>query len=248
MTARVTALWRHPIKAHGREALNRVSLICGQTMPWDRRWAVTHEAAKTDGSAWAACANFSRGSKAPGLMAINTLSDEAAGNVTLQHPDLGTITFDPDGDVSEFLDWVRPIMPEGRAQSVGVVRVAGRGMTDTDYPSISILNSASNDALSREMNQPLSMKRWRGNIIADGLNAWEEKTWIGKTLRLGSVEMQVREEITRCLATTANPETGVRDAETLKILNQTFGHQEFGVYTVVTQSGEIAVGDKIEVL
>ncbi len=74
MTARVAALWRHPIKSHGREALKNVSLTEGQTMPWDRRWAVAHDAAKADGSEWAECMNFSRGAKAPSLMAMSMVT------------------------------------------------------------------------------------------------------------------------------------------------------------------------------
>ncbi|MDO6484637.1 MAG: MOSC N-terminal beta barrel domain-containing protein [Shimia thalassica] len=248
MSATVAALWRHPIKSHGRESLDRVSLSEGQTMPWDRRWAVTHESAKTDGSDWAPCMNFSRGAKAPSLMAISAKSDETSGIVTLSHPELSDLSFDPDGNPNVFLEWVRPIMPENRAQSAGIVRVADRGMTDTDFPSISLLNLASNEALSAAMQTPLSMDRWRGNIILDGLNAWEEKNWPGKTLRIGDVELEIREEITRCLATTANPETGVRDADTLKTLSETFGHREFGVYGVVTKGGDITVGDKVEVI
>ncbi len=80
-----------------------------------------------------------------------------------------------------------------------------------------------------------------------GLAPWEEKTWAGKTVRIGSVELQIREEITRCLATAANPVTGIRDADTLGAL-KALGHQKFGVYAVVTRSGEIAVDDIIEVL
>jgi hypothetical protein len=247
MTARVAALWRHPIKGHGRETLDRVTLIQGQTMPWDRRWAVAHDASKADGSQWAPCANFSRGAKAPALMAITATSDEAAGTVTLRHPRHGEITFDPDKQRLGFLDWIRPMMPSDRATPSRIVRVEGRGMTDTDFPSISLLNLASNDALSAAMQESLSMERWRGNIHLDGLAPWQEKGWIGKRLRIGTVEFEVREEITRCLATTANPETGLRDADTLKALNEVFGHQEFGVYAVVTRSGEIAVGDRLEI-
>ena len=83
---RVAALWRHPIKGHGREALDHVTLKQGQTMPWDRRWAVAHVAARGDGRSWAPSADFSRGSKVAALMAIHTKSDEAAGAVTLSHP------------------------------------------------------------------------------------------------------------------------------------------------------------------
>ena len=46
----VSALWRHPIKAHGRESVGHVSLVEGQTFPWDRRYAVAHERAKPMGA------------------------------------------------------------------------------------------------------------------------------------------------------------------------------------------------------
>ncbi|WP_299356436.1 MOSC domain-containing protein [uncultured Shimia sp.] len=246
MSALVSALWRHPIKSHGRESLDRVELTAGQTMPWDRRWAVAHEASKADGSGWVPCVNFSRGAKAPALMAISARTDEALNTVTLSHPKLGQFTFDPDKQFLGFLDWVRPLMPADRAQSAKIVRVDGVGMTDTRFPSISLLNAASNDALADQMQTDLAMERWRGNIVMQGLEPWAEKGWIGKTVKIGSVELEIHEEITRCLATTANPNTGVRDADTLGTLN-TLGHQEFGVYGVVTKSGSISVGDAIEV-
>ena len=68
----VRALWRHPIKAHGREALERVELLEGQTMPFDRQWAVAHELSDADGSAWAHCRKFTRASESPSVQAIST--------------------------------------------------------------------------------------------------------------------------------------------------------------------------------
>lgn len=248
MTRRVEALWRHPIKGHGREALNQVSLAKGQTMPWDRRWAVAHEAARTDGTEWAPSQEFSRGSKNGALMAINARVDEAAGTVTLTHPDLKDLTFDPDREAPAFLDWVRPIMPPERAQSDRVIRVEGRGMTDTDFPSISLINLASNAAVQDAMGQDISPLRWRCNIHFSSSKAWEEVDWIGKPIRVGNVELAVREPILRCLATTADPKTGIRDADTLVALNANWGHQNFGIYAEVTKGGDIAIGDTVEVL
>lgn len=248
MTARVAALWRHPIKGHGRETLDRVTLTAGRTMPWDRRWAVAHELAQADGTEWAPSAEFSRGSKVAALMAINARTDAASGTVTLTHPDRPDLTFDPDRDQQAFLDWVRPLMPANRAQSARIVRVDGRGMTDTDYPSVSLLNLASNDAMTEAMGQHISPLRWRCNIHLSGLPAWQEFDWIGKRIRVGTAELAIREPILRCLATTANPKTGLRDADTLGTLNSRFGHQDFGVYAEVTATGDIATGDGVEVL
>ena len=244
--ASVAALWRHPIKGHGREALDTVSLTEGQTMPWDRRWAVAHEMSKADGTEWVPCANFSRGAKTGTLMAISAQVDEHTGTVTLTHPDRPELNFDPEREQDAFLDWVRPLMPKDRAQSARLVRVPGRGMTDTDYPSLSLINLASNDAMTEAMRQDISPLRWRGNIHLTGLDPWAEFDWVGHSLRIGNAELSVQEPIQRCLATTANPQTGERDADTLGTLNTRFGHQDFGIYATVTRSGDIRVGDRVE--
>lgn len=242
MTARVASLWRHPIKAHGREEMREARLEPGKCLPWDRRWAVAHEASKADGSGWAPCANFSRGAKAPALMAITARSDEAAGTVTLAHPDRPEITFDPDGDPSAFLAWVRPLMPEGRAAPARILRAEGRGMTDSDFPSVAIYNATTHAAVEARMGRPLSIHRWRGNIWLNGPDAWAERGWIGREIRIGGAVLAVRAPITRCLATTANPETGKRDADTLSTLDH-WGHRDFGVYAEVIEGGDVTVGD-----
>ncbi len=247
MTVTVSQLWRHPIKSHGHEALEHVHLIKGQTMPWDRTWAVAHEGAKTDGTAWAPCANFSRGAKAPALMAIDAKLDIASEMVSLSHPNRTDITLHPERDAGQLMDWVRPLMPENRAQSTRVVRVPDRGMTDSDFPSVSIANLASNAAVADAIGMDLSTRRWRANIWLDGLEPWAEADWVGKTLAIGDVRLEVQEQITRCLATTANPETGERDADTLGAL-KTWNHQEFGVYATVAQGGDIRIGDTLRVL
>lgn len=74
--AKITEIWRHPIKSHGRESVSAAALSVGKTLPWDRQWAVVHDASDVDGSTWAPCQNFSRSSKAPALMAITCELDE----------------------------------------------------------------------------------------------------------------------------------------------------------------------------
>lgn len=248
MTGRVAEIWRHPIKAHGREPLQQVDLTEGHTLPWDRVWAVTHEQTKADGSEWAHCANFTRGAKVAALQAINAQLDEANREITLSHPERANLTFRPDGDVSKFLEWVQPLMPADRAASVGIVSAPDRGMTDSDFPSVSLLNLASNTEVEQRLGQYLSMERWRGNICLEGLPAWEEFEWIGKQLQIGTAVLQIRERIGRCLATTVNTKSGKRDADTLGTLKQGWDHTDFGVYGYVVKSGSISTGDEIELL
>ena len=250
MTATIASIQRHPLKSHGREELAEVTLTAGQGLPWDRRWAVAHEAAKINEGSWSPCQNFSRGSKAPRLMAISARLDEAAARLTLIHPDLPEISFRPDDadDQARFLDWVRPICPVDRAQPARIYSIPVRGMTDTDYPSVSLLSLASNRALSDQMRVPLSPLRWRGNFWIDGLDPFAECDLIGRTVRLGAARLEIVEPIVRCLATTANPATGERDADTLGALQSHHGHQNFGVYARVIDGGAVRQGDRLEVL
>lgn len=252
MTAHVAEIWRHPVKSHGREPLARVLLSEGRTLPWDRRWAVAHEMSEFDEAnpEWVPCTNFSRVSKGPKLQAITARCDLPMGKVTLSHPMLKDLTINPDdeGDAHSLIQWVMRISPANRALPSRVVRVPRRGMTDTDYPSISLINLASHRAVAERLGQDISHLRWRANIVMDGLEPWVERDWIGRKIRLGLAELELRENIVRCAATTASTRTGERDADTLGALSAGWGHQEFGVYAVVTKTGDIRQGDEIEVL
>ena len=243
MTGRLAQICRHPIKGHGRETLASVRLLAGECLPWDRHWAVAHEAAKLV-PGWNPCMNFARGAKSPALMAMESTLDEATATVTLTHPTQGELTFRPDdsADLSRFLDWVRPLTGTGRALPTRIVS-AGRGMTDSDFPSVSILSNASLADLSARMGTDLSPHRFRGNLWIDGATPWDEFNWIGRTIRIGGATLRIDERITRCVATKVDPTTGTPNADTLSALDAAFGHQDFGVYATVIQGGPIAIGD-----
>jgi len=216
-------------------------------MPWDRVWAVAHEVSKAEPGAWARCANFGRAASSAELMAITSELDEATETTTLRHPARPDLIFRPDDQPEALLQWLVPLLPQSRAKPSHIMRLDERGYTDSPFASVALCNLASHAAVEQHLDRPLSIHRWRGNIWIDGLNAWEEMGWIGKEIRLGDCLMRVREPATRCLATAANPETGKRDAETLKALAH-FGHQEFSMLAEVIKTGRISAGDPVEVL
>jgi len=91
------------------------------------------------------CRNFMIGSMIPRLAGIWADFDETTREITLRHADLPEITFAPGSpaDVTRFLTWVTPLSPADKRHPTGVVSLGNQGITDTDYPSISILNMAS---------------------------------------------------------------------------------------------------------
>ncbi|MEE4187193.1 MAG: MOSC N-terminal beta barrel domain-containing protein [Roseobacter sp.] len=243
----VTTLLRYPLKSHGREHLDEVMLHKGEAMPYDRHWAVAHDASTADGSEWVPCAHFSRVSKAPALMAISSSLDEQTGQLTLSHPDRDTLTFDPDTEAARFIDWVQPLVPQNRALPARIVKLPQRGFTDSDFASVTLCNHASHRAVEQRLGQPLSIHRWRGNIWLEAEAPWEEFDWMDRNLRLGECILRPVERTDRCLATTANPDTGKRDADTLGALEH-WGHQDFSVRAEVVEGGLIRKGDVLEVL
>ena len=62
-----------------------------------------------------------------------------------------------------------------------------------------------------------------------------------------------RDPVPRCVVTTLDPDTGLRDFPTLKVIRDYRGinaeqQLEFGVYAEVVEPGEVSVGDPVEPL
>lgn len=247
MTIAVTALWRFPVKGHGREALRETMLHAGQTMPYDRLWAVAHEQSDADGSQWVACQHFSRVSKAPRLAAISCMLDEATETLTMHHPDRPPLTVQPDREGQKLIDWAGAFVPGTRAASARVIRGAERGFTDSPFASVTLCNMSSHRAVEQRLGKPLSIHRWRGNVWFDGAAPWEEFDWMDREIQVGEAVLIPRERTDRCLATHANPETGTADADVLRAL-ESWDHQDFSVRAEVVRGGRIATGDRLRAL
>lgn len=248
MTPSVSAILRHPLKSIGRESLDEVSLTEGRWMPFDRKWAIAHERSKLDGS-WAKKINFLRGVAAPALMAVEAQLDTNTKALTLTHPALDPITLHPDlpQDGETLIEWLHDLWPIDLPSPTHVYRAQDSHLTDVSEAWISINSTASLNALSHRAGADLSPHRFRGNLWIDGLQPWAEASWIGRRIVIGDAVLDVKDQITRCKATMANPETGQRDVDVLETLND-LGHQEFGVYAEVVTGGTVALNASVEVL
>lgn len=246
MTWSVDQIWRHPIKGIGAEPLETVTLTEGLPVPLDRAWAVLEDGGDAS-PGWRSCRNFLRGAKGPSLMAVTAKTN--GDQIELSHPDLPalTIALDKRAEAALF-DWLRPIYPEHRQAPAALVKAPDEGMADAPFASISVLSMSSLRALSQKAGRDMDPRRFRGNVWLEGLAPWEEFDLIGKTLTCGTAELEIIEPITRCRATEANPVTGQRDTDTLRILEDGWGHSDFGIYAKVIKTGDIRVGDAAAVI
>lgn len=244
MSVTLTDIWRHPIKGIGCQRLPHTNLSAGAPLPGDRAWALLHHGAAADTDTWQPRRNFLVVANGPRLAQI-TASTLPSGLIHLRHPDLDDLTFDPGTQGVQLINWITPIWPDTLASPSRLVSAPDQGMADNGVAQISIMNHASLRALSQRVGHALDPRRFRGNLWLDGLAPWEEFDWIGKTLRIGHVTIQVTDRIQRCRATEANPDTGRRDVEPVKALHAGWGHQDFGVYATVMTDGKIATDDLV---
>ena len=244
MSLQIAGIWRHPIKSHGREQLEKVILTAGHAMPYDRLWAVVHDQSDADGSVWVPCLNFSRVTKAPELAAMTCRLDEQSGTITLSHPTRDDLTVNPDTEGEALVAWAGGLVPQGRASSARVIRGATGAFTDSDFQSVTLANFASHRAVEQKLDRELSIHRWRANIWFDGGAPWEEFDWIGREVALGEAVLRVVERTDRCLATHSNPDTGRRDLDILGTLDH-WGHRDFSVRAEVIRGGRVALGDEV---
>lgn len=249
MQATVAAIYRHPVKSLGEEALQAVSLTAGRHLPMDRVWAIAHGASlfSEDNPEWVRARSFVTQTFVPRLAQISISYDDASGTLSLSHPDLEEITADPETPegAAALANWVAPLAEGCRQGPYRLCRLPDGALTDFKDTHVAINSLASLRALSEAAGRDLEHIRFRGNFWLDGLAPWEEFDLLDKEVQIGSARLKVVDRVVRCNATTASPRTGNRDVPVPQILMDRWGHQEFGVYAQVVGGGEVRLGDPV---
>lgn len=130
-----------------------------------------------------------------------------------------------------------------------------RGDRDGDGPDempLTLVSYASVRALVRGSGDDLELdpRRFRINLELDGCEPYEEDAWDGRRVRIGDAVVRVAGQIPRCVVTTQDPATGLKDWDTLKQIAAQRpqipgGGLPFGMYAVVETPGAVAVGDAV---
>jgi uncharacterized protein len=207
--------------------------------------------------------------RVPALLTVRPFVEN--GRLSLRFPDGSTVEGDVrDSDARiETSFYGRPVAgrivegPWGEALSEIAgrpVRVArtereGDGYDRGAAAGASLVSTGSLDALRRaaDATQPVDGRRFRMTIGIDAAEPHVEDTWIGSRVRVGGAVVLVRDNVGRCAVTTRDPDTGVRDLDTLGVIGvyragvPTGEPLPFGVWCGVVEPGPVAVGDTVEV-
>ncbi len=116
------------------------------------------------------------------------------------------------------------------------------------YP-ILVIGQTSLDELNAKLEEPVSMKRFRPNLVFTGGEAHVEDSW--RYFTVGEAKLVGVKPCARCVLTTINPETAEKGKEPLRTLTQYRNVNNkvlFGQNLLVIETGKISVGDELLML
>lgn len=137
-------------------------------------------------------------------------------------------------------------------RTIHLVRCDRPGGTRSGNPT-SLISDGSLAELARRVGvERVDARRFRMLIGIEGAAAHEEDTWVGRRIAIGDAILEITKPDARCAITTHDPDTGIRDLDTLRTLVVYRGlrdgkHADFGVLGDVARPGRIRIGDEVTV-
>lgn len=113
-----------------------------------------------------------------------------------------------------------------------------------------VISQASLDDLNQRLDEPVEMRNFRPNIVIEGVEAYAEDDW--NSITIGDVEFAAVKKCSRCVLTTVDPDTGIKNSkgEPLKTLSKYRrgeGGVIFGMNLIPRTLGRISIDCGIEV-
>ena len=142
------------------------------------------------------------------------------------------------------------VMPESSQRKMDPrYAVQGESVSFADGMPYVMIGQSSLDELNQRLEVPVSMDRFRPNLVFSGGQAFEEDQFT--RIKVGEVDFQVVKPCARCVLITVNQQTGEKGKEPLAILAtyRTVNNKVyFGQNAVALAPGIVRVGDPIQQL
>lgn len=247
--ARVVSIYRYPVKGLTPEAMGGVDLELGMTLPFDRAYAIENGPGRFDpeNPRHLAKTNFLMLMRDERLATLDCRFDDQTETLTIfrggKQVARGNLTTQIGRQMIE--QFMAAYMKGSLRGPPKIVRAPGHSFSDVAAKCIHICNLASLRELERLAGRSLDPRRFRANLYIDGIPAWAELGWMGKTIGLGPAEAKAFKRTRRCDATNVDPVSGVRDTAIPALLLRELGHADFGIYAMVETAGRIGIGDAV---
>jgi len=114
------------------------------------------------------------------------------------------------------------------------------------FNSVSLINLNSIRDFEKKINEKVELQRFRANFYVDGIDAWEERNWLGKIIKINDVSFKVEKNIPRCVAINLKPKTDDNSLNLLTSLKKTYNHFDMGIYLTALNDGKIEIENKIK--
>lgn len=127
-------------------------------------------------------------------------------------------------------------------------RVGERTAFSDGFPML-LISQPSLDELNSRLDSPVTMRRFRPNLVIDGCDPYAEDGW--QKLRIGGIILRIVKPCSRCVIPTIDLETGEKGAEPIKTLASYRMRESkifFGQNMIAEGEGKIAVGMDVEIL
>ena len=114
------------------------------------------------------------------------------------------------------------------------------------FNSVSLINLSSIKDFEEKITEKIEPQRFRGNFYVEGIDAWEERKWINKIIKINNISFKVEKNIPRCVAINLKPKTDDNSLNLLQSLKKSYNHFDMGIYLRAESDGKISLGDKLE--
>ncbi len=223
--------------------------MAGEGVPLDRAYAIEHGAKRFDAQnpKWLPKTHFLQLMQHERLASLGLDFDEASHVLTLyrnrRQIARGTLKTKLGRQMIE--QFLAAYMKTELLGPPRIVSAPRHSFTDIADKALHMVNLETVRDLSRIAELDLDPLRFRANIYFEGLPAWEERHWVGKTISCGTATLQVFKETTRCEATSVDTKIARRGLSIPATLQRTWNHTKFGLYAKVVSGGEVEPGDAI---
>jgi uncharacterized protein YcbX len=249
---RIAEIYRYPVKGLSAEPMERVSIGVGKVIPYDRAYALENGPSTfdPDDPKWTTKNAFLMLMRHERLALLHTAFDTETHTLTIRRD--GVVVAQGRLDQEEGKRAIEAFFSEFSVEDlrgpVKILNVPGFSFQDTSTGMVvSVINLASVRDLGEKIGAFVHPLRFRANLYVEDLPAWEEYSWIGRAVTIGSMRLVGSKRIDRCAAVNVDPVTAARDFNLPRKLMQIYDSVDCGIYLKVFEAGEFAVGDEIVV-